>query len=463
MNQERVREVVDAAESAAVRAFQFLSELKDSGSRIRMSPHEFQVLLAEAIFALREVRSEVARERRELIRRKPRLSHDWFLSRARVIGRYCGILDSATSTLTNIGNVFAWLFYWHRTDLLREHLSRPKQVLSPGVGGLGELTFIRGAPHVHGMPVLAHMITSILRVGDVTLVDPTTRGVTALGEIKTAQAGRQELTIRLEIVGKDKDLSKQLTADPTMKDRHADPIWPPLRRRLERQVREMVKVITCEDASTARHDIRSSYYTDELAELGEALAKRAVAFIQAGPSLLLLGIRNSARRSLWSRLQGGLPAGFERNLASLPRETMSILDRESALNSLYQGTLDGTYFPGGTPLWWWPVDTELLRNIYLGRVVVVAIYNPARLVAQLLEDGFVSDNPTARDPAFHLAVGEDRQLTLGNFSYWISSIMHHLAKEETVIEIIRKATQYLISTKPTATTRLDIAFNQFLL
>lgn len=380
-----------------------------------------------------------------------------------MIGRYCQVLDSATSTLTKIGNAYAWLFYWKNPGLLREHLCHPRQGLSAGIGGLGELMFIRGAPHVHGLPVLAHMITSILRVGDVTLVDPATGKVRALGELKTAQAGKKELTIRLDVVGKGESPGMQLTADSSMSARNDDPIWPPLQRRLERQVREMVGVITSEDASTVQHDIKSSYHTDELAELGQMLAKRAVAYVQAGPHLLLVGVRNTARRSLWSRLQGGLPAGFERRLTSLPRETMKILDRESSLNSLHQGTLDGSYFPGGTPLWWWPVDTELLRRIYLGEVVVVAIYNPAGLVAQLLADGFTSDDPTARDPVFHLAAGEDAQLTLGNFSFWISAIMHHLVKEETVVEVIRKARQHLLSMKPTTTTRMDIAFNQLLL
>ena len=462
MNQQRIREGVSSAERTACQALQFLDDLKGKGGQSRMSHHGFQVLLGEAVFSLQELRSEITREERELVLRKPRLSRDWFRKRMRSLGEYRSILDSAAQIVTSIGDAYAWLFYRKKSELLWEHLRKPKQVVSSGVGGLGELAFVSGVPRVHGMPVLSHMTTSILRVGDVTLIDPATAEATALGELKTKETGDGEFRIRLEVVGKGKDFGEHFSVDRAALATQDDPIWPPLKRRLIRQVHEMVDAVSFDNASTQRHDMRASYYTEELQELGQGLGKRSLTYVQAGPNLLLVGIRNRARRSLWARLQAGSPAGFQQRLRDLPHETLKILNQESSLNSLHSGILDGAYFPGGTPLWWWPVDQELLRQIYLRVAIVVVLYNPAGLVAQLLADGFVSDDPTARNPSFHLPVGEDREIALGNFSFWISTIVNHLTSEDAVLTAIKKVTQALLDSKPSTTTRMDVAFNQHL-
>jgi hypothetical protein len=379
------------------------------------------------------------------------------------LGRYCEVIDSACRTLRDIGDAYAWFFYWKKPEMLQEHLRKPKQDLSTGVGGLGEMAFISGTASIHGAPIISHLTTSILRVGDVTLIDPDTLEAAALGELKTKEVKPGELSIHLEIVGTGKALGDRLSSGVAAESVRPDPLWQPFQRKLKRQVQEMTRALSSQSGDAQRQELTGSYYTEELAEIGKALRKRAKAFVQAGTNVLLVGLRNTARRTFWSRMQGGAPVCMKKMLDDLPNRTMGILDRDSSLNSLHYGILNGSYFAGGTPLWWWPVESEFLESIYLGKSIVVVLYNPAKLVERLMAAGFESDNPTARNPRFHMLLENGAKVELHNFPFWISATINHLATEDTVANAIKQTTQAIIDSRPAGNIRVDIAFNQYLI
>src|SRR5207237_18409 len=72
-----------------------------------------------------------------------------------------------------------------------------------GVGGIGEREFLRRFPALDGAMVLHHGITTLLRIGDVSLIDLRTLRVRAIGEIKTAKSKTDErqLSITLSLIG----------------------------------------------------------------------------------------------------------------------------------------------------------------------------------------------------------------------------------------------------------------------
>jgi len=467
MNQYQAKDTVDRAEVAACECLEFLSALKGGHGRALLSPHQFQVRLAEEIFRLDEARRKAIQEQRALIARKEHLSAKWFRTRIRALGSYKDAFHHAIDTLASIGDAFAWVFYMKSPDFLEQHLQKPAQPPPPGIGGRGELEFLRGVSEVAGMHVLSHRITSFLRVGDISLIDPSSLSVAALGELKTSQVAPGELMLRMEVVGQGEagkaQFEQEFDAGNTQSPGN-EALPTEIQRKLTRQVAEMKAMFSGSAPAKWREELSVEYYFDELRALGDTLRKRAVAYVQAGPGLLLIGISNRARRSLWTRLQMKDASSLIRRIDDLPKRTIGILLKQDIeLNSLFIGELDTKLFPRGTPLWWWPIDPEFVTDIYLKRVLVFTVYNPAHLIRQVLREGFQIRDTTAKFPDFYMPTSEGAEIQLGNFSFYISAIQRHLLREEAVVSTIRKVREKLHELQPTQTTRIDIVFNQFAL
>lgn len=327
MNQYQARDTVDRAEVAARECLEFLSVLKGGHGRAPLSPHQFQVRLAEEIFRLDEARRKVIQEQRALIARKEHLSAKWFRTRIRALGSYKDAFHDAIDTLTSVGDAFAWLFYMRSPDFLDQHLRKPAQLPPPGIGGRGELEFLRGVPEVAGMHVLSHNITSFLRVGDISLVDPSSLSVVALGELKTSPVVPGELVLRLEVIGQGeagKARFEQEFGSGNVQSPGSGALPTKIQRKLTRQIAEMKAMFSASAPAKWREELSVGYCFDELRALGDAIQKHALAYVQAGPGLLLIGIRNKARRSLWTRLRTKDVSSLIRRITDLPKRTSGI-------------------------------------------------------------------------------------------------------------------------------------------
>src|SRR5207344_325451 len=68
-----------------------------------------------------------------------------------------------------------------------------------GIGGLGEIEFIRNNPTMGENVVLYHGITNLLRYGDVSLINVRTFDVAAIAELKTKVAKEHEDKLELAV------------------------------------------------------------------------------------------------------------------------------------------------------------------------------------------------------------------------------------------------------------------------
>ena len=176
--------MVDQAEQDLGRCWETLASLR-TGPDHRLV--DFQIDLAAVLYRLSELYQEIAAERRALIGRKQSYSPRWFARRQAVLAGYQTAIERTLLIGKSMGNAFAWFFYQSQPDLLQKHYSEPHQrVLPTGIGGRGELEFIRQVRSIDGKLVLHHGITSILRVGDISLIDLSKFRVVSIGEIKTA-------------------------------------------------------------------------------------------------------------------------------------------------------------------------------------------------------------------------------------------------------------------------------------
>jgi hypothetical protein len=445
-----ITSVIDEAEGSFRECWNTLSLLGSKDSRdgqkdadLSKGLFDFQPTLARTLYDLSEMYRKLHQEKRGIIARKAELTPEWFRHRLALLSEYQGVIKAAISLGKRLGDAFAWIFYVSAQDHLLEHGDHQRQfLLPPGVGGLGEVTFIEGVRAVGGHLVLYHGITSFLRVGDVSYINVKERKVAAIGELKTTEVANGLLNIRLHAVGSsEEDLS--FFAEDTHHDTKED-IAPPslpqeMKSRLAKQVASMGDVFEFsgpEGSMELHHDP----HIEELGEFCQELKPSTYAYRRIGDGLLLFGTR-TARRSLSSKLFGGAPPRWTEKLQDLVHEVQGIMNQESSDNKILIGALNDPDIeyrlaPGMAPIYFWPLDAATIGDILFHEVEIHYLYNPAYLVAKLRRAGFeVMPIPGRREFKVEKRIG-DTIFRLEGLDYYTHLVTHEFWDEDVVVEAL---------------------------
>jgi hypothetical protein len=343
-----------------------------------------------------------------------------------------------------IGDAFAWLFYHNEREWLSRHEQHQRQkYLPPGLGGRGEIEFIRNAPVFAGYLVLYHGITTYLRLGDVSLIDLAKKRIIGIGELKTAGIQGDKLAMQMTVVGHcDLRPPTLLASAPREVTRH---LSAAMEDRLRRQVVAMRDAFRQKDESTpgVQHSIHSTSNHTALREIKAGLEAGRTAHAKADDGLLLTSFRDQRAR-LSARLLGGLPPWFNRSLESLVPQVMSICDSSSGDNSINISTIHYSsngysHFHGTIPMYWWPLNKTFLRDLAFRRVIVVGIYNPVFLIGKLRGRGFRVRHQSKKN-TFEIQKKADdgRTVRLEGFPHLMNLIHRHLLSEDLVLSLLDK-------------------------
>ncbi len=179
----RIRRIVREAEETFSVCWTILAEFKEGRPHSRLI--ELQGLLAETIFKLSAASAQMGAERNRLVARKTKLNRAWFRRRLKALASYQQVMEHTVSLGKSLGDALAWFFYQNDARLLEEHLSHPLARLMPtGTGGLAELEIARTIHHLEGKFILHHCVTTLLRIGDISLVENRPLRVISIGELK---------------------------------------------------------------------------------------------------------------------------------------------------------------------------------------------------------------------------------------------------------------------------------------
>ena len=164
----------------------------------------FQYNMGKLLHRIAKVRNEVADEERKTIGKKQSLSSKWFKGRMKRLSEYKIMLTRCIDMGKSMGDAFAWHFYKNNETQLFKHLEHEEiKIPSTGAGGLGELVFIRDYPVFGKYFCILHSNTSLLRYGDISLIDFETMKLFAIGEIKTEEIVDNKLSLSVTLLGDD--------------------------------------------------------------------------------------------------------------------------------------------------------------------------------------------------------------------------------------------------------------------
>lgn len=466
-----VREAVEFASSAFEQCWSLLASMKlgsltaDAGLPIA----EFQPTLATALSRLSATYRKLAREKERRIRDKKRLSRAWFTRRMRFLSSQQEILSRAIRIGKSIGDGFAWFFYQNNRQFLLEHLKEAEQLLIPaGVGGFAELEMVRKVRVVHGHFVLYHGITSILRLGDFTLVRLKDCSVVTVGELKAGKPENGELTISMlfpcnPVTGgslQGRHAAAQRSPQPLSFDSPSTAA----RARFGRQFRRMVSAQTKVKSSIDRNvSFEMQDRISTLEQFLKGIPPKKIKFLQFGKSLLLIGVR-LRQAILYDRL-GTNDDSWNAKLFGLEKDAVNLVASGREDNALYIGSWpfreNGMvpHRPGMTHLVWWPLSASVLRQLILQEIVVFTVFNPAHLLETLEKSGFNTTTAYPTQFSAEKCLG-GKSIRLEGLTHYFQLIQEYFFSEEDVGALLRQLEDEFPKMEQSQAARIDLHFEQ---
>ncbi|MDB6068708.1 MAG: hypothetical protein JWR26_4916, partial [Pedosphaera sp.] len=150
---QRVKIAITEAEQEFKICWSILIAIQEgANSGMKISPEllfSFQPSLCSSLFKLETLFSELCKERRIALAKTSKPKQKWHLERVKTLDCYREIVTQAMDVGKSIGDAFAWIFYQRDKELIRNHFAQQEIAHSPvGVGGRGEIEFIRQNPRI---------------------------------------------------------------------------------------------------------------------------------------------------------------------------------------------------------------------------------------------------------------------------------------------------------------------------
>jgi len=443
-------EVLDRAEDHLGRLFDDLLHIKNfkrPDFDVRKIMY-FQYHLGKLLHHVAKVRNRVTEEERTTIGKKQSLSSKWFKARMKRLSEYKIMLTRCIEMGKSLGDAFAWHFYKNNETQLFKHLEHEEIKIPPtGDGGLGELVFIREYPVFGKYFCILHSNTSLLRYGDVSLIDFETMKLFAIGEIKTEALIDNKLSLSVTLLGDDATviLKEDFANVPKLQATDASKIMFD-KDRYQRQLKKIGEYLNEANKPKKGPDqfIFENYYIKEFEEVVKGCEGKRYYAQKVADGLLyasqeLKPQKLSAR--LFSRAKKPKPGKYKAMLEDIVASLFSpeILNLDIQYGYIhYTKELSYTAALGTAPLFWYPIRASILKKIYLQEVFVISLYNPGYLFHELRKLGLdIRKEEGSGKIYFGMKVGENN-MGIERMGFFLNLIKNHLHSQRCVVDAVTK-------------------------
>jgi hypothetical protein len=410
---------------------------------------DFQIQLAEALFSIESLRQEILKEDKRLIANKSKFNIDWFIRRLKMFASYREGLKNLIVVGKSLGDAFAWWFYRFDLKLLQEHSSHERTLYPPlGIGGAGEIEFVRQIRHIQGKFIIYHGITNILRIGDVSLFDLKHFHLISLGEIKSKIVGPNKADISIIMFGpKERSFIKIKGDSKPLEIDYFNPA------RFERQIKSMTDALMVyyPKYTDITKVISEEFHCKEIEQLHAQSSTKKLAFVHASEGLVFSGFKTQSNSFLYKFFKHKTPK-FVKKDKNTTEHILGTINKNSTQNSILVGSLQydkehlDNYVPGSIPLFWFPIKKNILKEIYFDDFQVVSIFNPINLILQLNELGIVvKSNFCEHDDNKNNNIFP--RMTIEYFDFFVPLILNHLQSEKSIINVIKLVKDELVNKK----------------
>jgi hypothetical protein len=396
---------------------------------------------------------------KKIIFNKGNYKRTWFKKYLKTLSTYRDAINSVLLIGKCIGDAFVWFFYRSEFNQLKEHLKHERTFHLPnGIGGKGEQEFVNNIRHIQNYFVIYHGITNILRIGDVSLFDLKKFKLVAIGDLKTKLKGDNQLDVDVFFIGPEKMDFKDI---PKLKEPIEKPYFDRDRRyRQIKFVSDSFKTIK-EKQEDTNVTIEGNYYYSDIEALHQKTRTTKFSLHQVSQGLIIAGIK-VRHRTFKHMFLKTTKLNLPKHDSNFVEEVKKILKSDSQQNCIIIGSFmynsnkkENVTF-GSIPLFWFPINNEILKEIYFQKFKIVTIFNPAHIIEEIQGKGINIDSKYA-NPNNKFDVKQS--ISIGYFDSFIPYIINHLQNEQSIIEIINQFIKNIIL-KPNTKGQFNIEINQ---
>ena len=442
-----VRERINAADKTLNSCFDMLMDFRHGRDGLEKTIQDFQPTLAECLYELMQFYQELHREKDALISFKTQFDKETFSQLMKTNAQYLKVVSTTIEIGKNLGDAYVWFFFRNNRNELDKHFAHKSTGLYVGgIGGRGELEFIKNSNSIDSLYVLYHGITTMLRIGDFSLFD-SEHGIIGVGELKTKQVeDKLQVTatitskadIRLPMLPQEQKESFEDRIKAAQKD------FP----KLEKQLTVQSDLLQTKDAERSS-DLYASYEYDILT----GLTQKTPVAVNSDHSLLIV-----AAWSKYDSLYDVLTVDEETQ--PLPDDfadkAKSLMIPESPHNKIFLGPLNVQVSLMSLPIAWWNIDEKLCRDLYFQKVRIETAFNPAKLLQFFIDDGFtVTSSNSLQKFQIHKDIGNQR-ISVGNFESICYLVTNSLMKTKDVYAFSKQVTNALENGEYKSGSRIDM-------
>ena len=394
--------------------------------------YDFQPKLADCLYDLMSFYKMLQNEKQQLIAAKKHYDKKEF---SELMSRNASFSKTVSKTIElgkNLGDAFAWFFFCDNRTELDKHFDHEPT----------------------GLFVLYHGITTMLRIGDFSLYD-TRLGIVGVGELKTMRNG-DKLNIAANVTSKVKlciDGAKHISNSKSFECniQRLQNDFPKLRNQLSMHS-ELMKA----EGSTKSDEIYAEY---EYGLLDQLQQNNSMA-INSDKSLLLLAQYSQFDNlfSILSQKEDAIkpPDNFFENAQNL-------ITNCNDLDSFIIGHIANQVNRLSIPILWWNISNKLCRDIYFGKVSIITVFNPAKLLMCYVNDGFTVSMGCEFKNIKITKEFQNNEISIGNFESICYLITNGLMKTNAVYESARLITKAIEAGEfePNTSISMQIHLNNF--
>ena len=451
VTEKTVIEKVTETERTLNQCFNMLLSIKNSSnpSVVSEAVLRFQPVLAECLFGMMSFYQQLKRDEGFIISKKNSWNETVFKMAIKDNATYQKVVRETICIGKTLGDAFAWIFYSRNQPELDQHFAHKSTGLFvSGIGGKGEIEFIKNNQNLDGLFVIYHGITNILRIGDFSLYE-FGRGIVGVGELKSKREGNR-LIISAHI------LSKVDIRAPEGASEENTSVGEKMSR-LKKEFPSIVKQIKEQEdlVKTKENEHSTALGADFEYNMIDCLSKTSPVSINDDQSLLLYAVWSSYS-SMFDNLSCVETVDNPEAIVGLRERVLEITKPDLLYNELIVSKIDTKMISSRKPVFWWPINDVICKNMYFQSVFIGSVFNPAKLVKMFLDEGFsVLNYGKTADIVFE-KVENGKRMRFASLQMYFDLINHSLMKTESAFEFAKQFIDTVKSGDIPLGTRVDL-------
>ena len=365
MFNEKVEEIEKELREVALVMLEFKKGISISIDTIS----DFQVTLAECLYKAMSIYNDISKKEKDYIKIKKSLETGAFSEKMKNWKKQKFEIKELINTGKSLGDALAYMFYRDSIEELEKHYEHSDNGLFvSGIGGIGEIEFIKANPTINGYLVLYHSITNMLRIGDFSLCSLTGK-VVGIGEIKSVYKSEESKFVSSIY------MSSRVKLDIEAED--GEEIYGKSTKEKVKTQIEKQNTLLMSNFGNIIKDKRKMDTQDFLIMMA-CNNEKGIVYNENKDTMVMTITEEEYEAS--KDIDDLLGAKID-NMANN-------LMKNSLYNCIRMSQIGKVYKPYRKPIVWWNLDDDIIINVLFNKSMIFSVVNLASYYEHLIANGF---------------------------------------------------------------------------